>query len=123
VPDGDLADPVPHSPGTVFTTVGAEPAPPEEPPAPTLVVPIDGGDGDRGGPAGIIDGDDEEACWPDGWGWFNPAEWVYRPVKCAMTWAFVPPDGSIQAEWEELRDELAENVPFAWVDEAYSTVA
>lgn len=27
-------------------------------------------------------------CWPSGWGWFNPAEWVLRPIKCALVWAF-----------------------------------
>lgn len=28
------------------------------------------------------------SCWPDGWGWFNPAEWVLKPIKCALVWAF-----------------------------------
>lgn len=32
----------------------------------------------------------EGACWPSGWGVFNPLAWVYMPVKCALTWAFVP---------------------------------
>lgn len=29
-------------------------------------------------------------CWPTGWGAFNPFEWVFQPVKCALEWAFVP---------------------------------
>jgi hypothetical protein len=29
-------------------------------------------------------------CWPTGWGVFNPAEWIQRPVQCVMEWAFVP---------------------------------
>lgn len=29
-------------------------------------------------------------CFPTGWGIFNPVEWVYRPVSCALAWAFVP---------------------------------
>jgi hypothetical protein len=29
-------------------------------------------------------------CFPTGWGVFNPVEWVYRPITCALQWAFVP---------------------------------
>jgi len=29
-------------------------------------------------------------CWPSGSAAWNPAEWVLTPVKCALTWAFVP---------------------------------
>ena len=29
-------------------------------------------------------------CWPEGWAAFNPFEWVFQPVKCALEWAFVP---------------------------------
>lgn len=29
-------------------------------------------------------------CWPQGWAAFNPFEWVFQPVRCAMEWAFVP---------------------------------
>lgn len=29
-------------------------------------------------------------CWPSGWGVFNPFDWVYRPIQCALVWAFVP---------------------------------
>lgn len=32
----------------------------------------------------------ERECWPSGWGLFNPMSWVMQPVKCAMSWAFVP---------------------------------
>lgn len=32
-------------------------------------------------------------CWPNGWGMLNPAEWVYRPINCALRWAFVPAEG------------------------------
>lgn len=27
---------------------------------------------------------------------WNPIDWVYIPVKCALAWAFVPPPGSLQ---------------------------
>ena len=29
-------------------------------------------------------------CWPGGTAAFNPLEWVLQPVKCALSWAFVP---------------------------------
>jgi hypothetical protein len=29
-------------------------------------------------------------CFPQGWGLFNPFEWVYRPITCAFRWAFIP---------------------------------
>ncbi|MGO2655219.1 MAG: hypothetical protein ACTH93_05230 [Pseudoclavibacter sp.] len=31
-------------------------------------------------------------CFPNGWGVFNPVEWVLAPVKCSLKWAFVPDD-------------------------------
>lgn len=33
-----------------------------------------------------------ENCIAQGWSW-NPVDWVYIPVKCALTWAFIPKDG------------------------------
>lgn len=33
---------------------------------------------------------DSSACFPRGWGAFNPAQWVLQPVSCALSWAFVP---------------------------------
>lgn len=32
---------------------------------------------------------DSSDCWGTGWSW-NPVSWVVIPVKCALTWAFVP---------------------------------
>jgi hypothetical protein len=29
-------------------------------------------------------------CWPSGSAAWNPAEWVLAPIKCGLTWAFVP---------------------------------
>lgn len=29
-------------------------------------------------------------CWPSGVAAWNPAEWVLTPIKCALSWAFVP---------------------------------
>jgi hypothetical protein len=33
------------------------------------------------------------SCLGGGWGW-NPIEWVLKPVKCALAWAFIPSDTS-----------------------------
>ncbi len=77
-PDPD-PDPAPTTTAPTTTTTTSEdgceagapgcpnPSPPSEP---------DGPDGSGG------------ECWPSGWGWFNPAEWVLRPIKCALVWAF-----------------------------------
>lgn len=52
--------------GGAPSTSGCTPVdPPEDPP--------EGGDGE---------------CFPSGWGWLNPIEWVLKPVKCALLWAF-----------------------------------
>jgi hypothetical protein len=40
--------------------------------------------------SGVNDPTKTRQCWPTGWGMFNPFEWVYLPVKCALEWAFVP---------------------------------
>lgn len=40
-------------------------------------------------------------CFPSGWGVFNPLEWVYRPIVCALTWAFVPRPAVVQAQLTE----------------------
>jgi hypothetical protein len=54
------------------------------------------------------EGSEGAECLPDGWGWFNPIEWVLKPVKCALLWAF----------WDEdVADELAElGDESGWVD-------
>lgn len=43
------------------------------------------------GTAGPVPVDDP--CWPSGSAAWNPAAWVLAPVKCALTWAFVPEAG------------------------------
>jgi hypothetical protein len=39
---------------------------------------------------------DEDNCFPSGWSALNPVEWVLRPTKCALTWAFVPKATALQ---------------------------
>lgn len=50
-----------------------------------------------GGAGAPLPGADGASCWPSGWSVFNPAEWVLQPIKCALTWAFVPP-ASVQTQ-------------------------
>lgn len=48
-------------------------------------------------------------CWPTGWGIFNPFEWVYLPVTCALEWAFVPSSESVAASLATGQQALAEH--------------
>jgi len=48
-------------------------------------------------------------CFPSGWGVFNPLEWVYRPVTCALSWAFVPRPAQVQAQLDVGRAALEGN--------------
>lgn len=95
---------------------------PDDPPGTgtTIEVPIDEGDGRRCtadqteacfGP--VTEGHGEE-CFPNGWGWFNPAEWVLRPIKCAFIWAFKPGPGVGDA-FDEFKDALFAQFPFSMV--------
>lgn len=54
------------------------PAPGSLPNGGTITTPSDATD--------ISSGD----CFPTGWGLLNPVEWVVKPVKCGLVWAFVP---------------------------------
>lgn len=55
---------------------------------------------DNPGGSGTPDsGSDTEACYPTGWHSFNPLEWVYKPMKCLLSWAFIPPAGTSD-EWQ-----------------------
>lgn len=42
-------------------------------------------------------------CFPNGWGVLNPVEWVLKPTKCALEWAFVPPEGSAAQHADSMR--------------------
>jgi hypothetical protein len=70
--------------GTVLgdPTTGAELAQPAD----------DAGTG-TGGSSGPSPAD---SCWSNGWASVaNPLDWVLVPVKCALTWAFVPSQASV----------------------------
>jgi hypothetical protein len=53
------------------------------------------------GPAVDVDPENAE-CFPTGWGLLNPVDWILKPVKCALRWAFVPKT-SVQTRVERLR--------------------
>lgn len=57
--------------------------------------------------------EDSGVCFPSGWGLFNPVEWVVKPVKCVLIWAFVPDDlqGWSADQWEKMESE----VPFSYI--------
>jgi hypothetical protein len=40
----------------------------------------------------------EDSCWPSGWGWFNPKEWVLHPLRCA----FMPSQTDLQAAHDSM---------------------
>lgn len=52
-------------------------------------------------------------CFPSGWGKLNPFEWVYKPVKCAMVWAFVPKT-EVSTRVDRMKTKLVTKVPFSW---------
>lgn len=61
-------------------------------------------------------------CFPSGWGVFNPVEWVYRPIVCGLTWAYVPPAGSLDGSIERVRVEVGEKPPFDLIEPGYVLV-
>jgi hypothetical protein len=73
------------------------------------VVP-DGGTG--GAPADVESG----PCFPSGWSAFNPLEWVLMPVKCALTWAFVPEPQAMADAGTSLSSAFAGLGVAQWMD-------
>jgi hypothetical protein len=59
----------------------------------------DGGSGVPGGSGGVPveqgppsdPSPGGQNCWPTGFAVFNPVAWVLQPLKCGLSWAFVPP--------------------------------
>jgi len=54
--------------------------------------------------------DSTRQCMPEGWGVFNPIEWVMRPVGCALEWAFVPRASSVSDIQGQIQDAAGETV-------------
>jgi hypothetical protein len=56
------------------------------------------------------------SCWPSG-GWdavMNPQSWVLAPIKCAMTWAFVPDESTLTGLQTQIRTALDSSGIGAW---------
>jgi hypothetical protein len=73
-----------------------------------------------GGPGTVTDPQlhvtsDESACFPSGWAALNPVEWVLKPVKCALVWAFVPPPGMVQDQFSSVQTAFAVTGPGQWI--------
>lgn len=85
--DGDPSTPPAPDPAPSGGSFPTEVPIPPDVPEPSDEVEIPGGTG----------------CWPTGTARWNPLEWVLRPVQCALSWAFIPPEG-MGAELQEFRD-------------------
>jgi hypothetical protein len=93
---------------------------------------------DQPGSAGAsLPGSSGAACYPSGWSALNPVEWVLEPVKCALTWAFVPDsatlqdfvttvrtayDGTAIGEWASALSNIGFTVPDGGCDGIHATV-
>lgn len=53
-----------------------------------------------------VPGVGDSECFPGGWGALNPINWVLKPVKCALVWAFVP-----TRSWSDLAPECVTAFP------------
>jgi hypothetical protein len=65
------------------------------------------------GPVDIPQGRDGSECWPTGSAKYNPLDWAYTPMHCAMSKLLMPTPGKGAA----LLDDLGEDQPFkGWTD-------
>lgn len=48
---------------------------------------------------------DSENCWAGAVSW-NPIDWVYVPIKCSLTWAFVPSSGHMAETFADLSTDF-----------------
>lgn len=102
------------TPGVTTTTVASDPCAGG---APSSACPPPSGPDAEDPP-----GEAGSECFPSGWGWLNPVEWVLKPVKCALLWAFWDADSAQEMSdlwdgtgepWAEAIVETAGNVEFS----------
>jgi hypothetical protein len=55
-----------------------------------------------------------DSCFPSGWGLFNPVEWVEKPIKCALIWAFVPDTATWGGDISTITTSLSTAGPGPW---------
>lgn len=66
--------------------------------------------------APVTDPTTSRECWPSGWSAFNPFEWVFQPVKCALEWAFVPRQAKITQVQTSIQLAAVNSTPGQMVD-------
>lgn len=70
-----------------------------------------------GVPVGALPRPENEAegseCMPTGWAAFNPIEWILKPVKCALQWAFVPKKPLVDVV-TRIKTKMEGRAPFKW---------
>ena len=86
---------------------GANPAPAPIPQLPTNPNP-------NPTPVPTTPNSSDSACWPSGSAAFNPLEWVLQPVKCALSWAFVP-KRDFQSDVNGLTTKAMTKAPLSFV--------
>lgn len=59
-------------------------------------------------------------CFPTGWGVFNPLGWVYKPVRCALEWAFVP-QTPLSTRVQRVQTAYSDTPPGRFVDALYGS--
>lgn len=60
-------------------------------------------------------GGDDGSCFPSGLAVLNPVEWVLRPIRCALTWAFVPSGSFFPDLSLDLSGAWQDSAPGKWV--------
>lgn len=94
-PSGSCTEPQPSTTTTQPPTATTVASPPEGPDFFGPPVPDDEGEDDQGD------------CLPSGWGLLNPVDWVVKPLKCVLRWAFIPDEGlqtRIDRLWDGVED-------------------
>ena len=61
--------------------------------------------------AGVQDPDAYRTCLESGWAEFNPVEWIFTPMRCALEWAFVPRPAVVNLEGYQMTRAWEESPP------------
>lgn len=64
---------------------------------------------------------DSSNCFGTGWSW-NPVSWVYVPVKCALKWAFVPRQQTLQDTTNAMKTDAQNTVAWTWINGALNAL-